>query len=325
MNRRVLSLAMLALAPIVSFGIAAQQPARPTKAPVQRDTTAKPDSTEADSTKDEPDEPVHTITSGLSFGGLNYEGGRSERATSAVLRWHALPWLSIGATPTIAHSEEPSGVNLRQTTTSNGLTDLPVEISADHSFDAPLSPSLNLGIGVTLPVGKTASGFGSGSVGTSISLGGGLALSDKLGVHASGGRSLTDFSIESTFNGTSSAFGDLGLSLQATDQLSLSGGVDGDIGQPDPAYGRAASLSGGVSVALPYVSSVSLNASRGISGATPTWSFAIGVGTDFASVGSVALRGASNRLRRAFGGGTHGLVAKGAPNRNAPTTRKKRP
>ena len=321
MNRRLLFFVASAAVPIALFGLEAQQPVRVTKPPVQRDTTAKPDSTEADSTKDEGDEPARTITTGLSVGGLNYEGGRTERATSAVIRWRALPWLSIGVTPTIAHSEEPSGVLLRQTTARNGLTDLPVEFSVDHSFDAPLSPSLNLGIGVTLPLGKTASGFGSGSVGTSMSMGGVLALSHRIGVHASAGRSLTDFSIESTFNGTSSEFGDVGLSLQANDQFSMSVGVDGDIGQADSTYGRAASLSGGVSIALPYVNSVSLNASRGISGATPTCSFAIGVGTDFAAIGSVSMRGAGNRLRRAFGGGTHGLFAKGS--KITPITRRK--
>ena len=67
-----------------------------------------------------------------------------------------------------------------------------------------------------------------------------------------------------------------------------------------------------MSVGLPLLNSLSLNASRGISGATPTWSFAIGVGTDFASIGSVSMRGAASRMRRAFGGGTHGLAAKGS-------------
>lgn len=304
--------------------MAAQQPAKP-KSPTPRDTTARPDSVEADSTKDEEEEAAgRAVTAGVSYGGLNYEGGRSERATSAVIRWRALPWLSLGVTPTFARAAEP-GVTALQTTKSSGLTDLPVEIGADHSFDVPLSPSLSLAVGITLPVGDTATGFGSGSVGTSVTLGGGLALSEKLGVHASAGRSLTDFSIQSSFNGTSSEYGDAGLSLQATDRLSMSAGVDGDIGTVDPTYGRALSISGGVSFSLPYVSSMSINASRGISGATPTWSFAIGVGTDFASIGGVSLplRSAASRLRHAFGGGTHGLTAKGS--KKTPVARKKHP
>ena len=323
MHRHITSLLALACLPCALAVAAAQQPARAPRPAVQRDTTAKPDSVEADSTSDDDDVPPHVITSGLSFGGLNYDGGRSERATSAVFRWRALPWLSVGATPTFARSQEPNVIATRAAVSRSGLTDLPIEISADHAFDAPLSPSLNIGLGITLPVGDTATGFGTGSVGSSISLGGGIALTDRLGVHAGAGRSLTDFSLQSTFNGTSSEFGDVGFSLQASDQFSLSAGVDGDIGQVDPAYGRAVSLSGGVTMALPILNSVSFNASRGISGATPTWSFAIGVGTDFASIGSVSLGGAASRLHRAFGGGRHGLVASGST--KTPTTRRKHP
>ena len=324
MHRRITYLLALASLPCALAVTAAQQPVRTPKPVVQRDTTAKPDSVEADSTSDDEDVPPHAITTGLSFGGLNYDGGRSERATSAVLRWRALPWLSIGATPTFARSLEPNVIATRADVSKSGLTDLPIEISADHSFDAALSPSLNIGLGITLPVGDTASGFGTGSVGSSISIGGGLSLTDRLGVHVGVGRSLTDFSVQSTFNGTSSEFGDAGVSLQASDQFSLSAGIDGDIGQVDPAYGRAASLSGGVTMALPIVNSVSLNASRGISGATPTWSFAIGVGTDFASIGSVNLGGAATRLRRAFGGGRHGLVASGTTKTTATTTTRRK-
>ena len=242
MHRRLTCFLALAALPCALAVTAAQQPARAPRPAVQRDTTAKPDSAEADSTADDEDAPAHAVTSGLSFGGLNYDGGRSERATSAVLRWRAMPWLSVGVTPTFARSQEPNVIATRAAVSRSGLTDLPVEISADHAFDAPLSPSLNIGLGITLPVGDTASGFGTGSVGSSISIGGGLALTEQLGIHAGAGRSLTDFSLQSTFNGTSSEFGDVGMSLQASDKFSLSAGVDGDIGQADPAYGRAASV-----------------------------------------------------------------------------------
>ena len=304
-------LAFVTAASLALSAAEAQTPVRP-KVGAQRDTMVAKDSAAADSTEDESDEPRHAVTPGLSYGGVNYEGGRTERATSASIRWRALPWLSVGINPTFARSSEPNAIVTRPATTRSGVTDIPLEVNADRTFDMPLSPSVSLGMSVTLPVGDTASGFGSGGVGSSVNVGGGLALTDKLGIHVGVGRSLTDFSVESTFNGTSSEFGDAGLAFQASDRLSFSAGIDGDIGAIDPTYGRSASLSGGVSVGLPLLNSLSLNASRGISGATPTWSFAIGVGTDFASIGSVSMRGAASRLRRAFGGGTHGLAAKGS-------------
>ena len=304
-------LAFVTAASLALSAAEAQTPVRP-KVGAQRDTMVAKDSAAADSTEDEADEPRHAVTTGLSYGGVNYEGGRTERATSASIRWRALPWLSVGINPTFARSSEPNAIVTRPATTKSGVTDIPLEVNADRTFDMPLSPSVSLGMSVTLPVGDTASGFGSGGVGSSVNVGGGLALTDKLGIHVGVGRSLTDFSVESTFNGTSSEFGDAGLAFQASDRLSFSAGIDGDIGAIDPTYGRSASLSGGVSVGLPLLNSLSLNASRGISGATPTWSFAIGVGTDFASIGSVSMRSAASRLRHAFGGGTHGLAAKGS-------------
>ena len=240
MHGRHLWILALATAPVALLNAVAQQP-KATRPPARADSTKVADSTATDSTAGDADEPEHRITSGVSFGGLSYEGGRSERATSAVLRWRALPWLSMGVTPTFARATEPTGV-LGRSASRSGLTDLPLEISADHGFDAPLSPSLGLGIGITLPVGDSASGFGSGAIGSSISIGGGLSLTDRLGVHVGAGRSLTDFSLQSTFNGTSSEFGDAGFSLQANDHLSLSAGLDGDIGSVDPDYGRGGQI-----------------------------------------------------------------------------------
>src|SRR5260221_2206684 len=216
--------------------MAAQQPTKVQKAH-SRDTAVRRDSTAADSTSDDEEEPARTITTGVSFGGLSYDGGRSERATSAIVRWRALPWLSIGVTPTVAHSTQPSVTAARQTTTASGLTDIPVEIGADHTFDVALSPSLSFGVGITLPVGDTASGFGAGSVGSSITLGGGLSLTDKLGVHASAGRSLTDFTIQSSFHRTSSEYREAGLSFQARGRFSITAGVERDIRYVDSALG----------------------------------------------------------------------------------------
>jgi hypothetical protein len=278
-------------------------------------TGATADSTkEAKEANDNDEGGAHgRLTAGVSFGRLNYAGGWSERATSATLRYRPFGWLSIGVSPTFAHKEEPTGVASRPTATATGITDIPVEIGVDHAFDAPLSPNLGLGLGITLPVGDSVSGLGAGRAGGSLSLSGGISPVDHLGLHASIGRSLADYSIQSSFNGGAATFADAGLSLEVNDHLSVNLGVDGDVGHIDPQIGRSASLAGGISVATPLIGSISVNASHGISGATPLWSVAIGFGTEFAPLGSTARRAigsAGNRLRRAFGGGRHGLAAK---------------
>src|SRR5258707_11527424 len=110
--------------------MAAQQPTKVPKAP-SRDTAVRRDSTAADSTSDDEEEPARTITTGVSFGGLSYDGGRSERTTSAIVRWRPPPLLSIGVTPTVAHSAQPRLTAPRPTTTPIGLTATPGENGPD--------------------------------------------------------------------------------------------------------------------------------------------------------------------------------------------------
>ena len=114
---------VLALVTVASLALSAadaQTPVRP-KVGAQRDTMVKVDSAAADSADDEADEPRHAITTGLSFGGVNYEGGRAERATSASLRWRALPWLSFGMNPTFARASQPNAVITRPARTTSGV------------------------------------------------------------------------------------------------------------------------------------------------------------------------------------------------------------
>lgn len=308
----ILAVALI-LASVAPCKAAAQQakvPSRPSTPVVRKaDSTATESDSTADGHDDEEGGADRRFASGVSVGGLDFPGGRTERATSAIFRYRPVSWLSIGISPTFAHSSEPTGLPARPTFTASGLTDIPVDIGAEHSFDVPLSPSLGLGLGVTLPVGDSASGLGAGSLGASLSLSGGISPVDRLGVHGSVGRSLTDFSIQSSFNGSSTYFGDAGVSFEASDHFSLNLGLDGDIGHLDSLVGRPVSIAGGVSFVVPLVSSISLNASHGISGTTPSWSFAIGMGTEFAPLHSTAgrlLSSASTRLRRAVGGGRHG-------------------
>src|SRR5258708_39982128 len=83
--------------------MAAQQPTKVPKAP-SRDTAVRRDSTAADSTSDDEEESARTITTGVSFGGISYEGGRSGRVTSALLRGGAPPCSFLGVPPTGATS-----------------------------------------------------------------------------------------------------------------------------------------------------------------------------------------------------------------------------
>src|ERR1700730_15156783 len=112
---------------------------------------------------------------GVASGALRYPGGREEQAIGGILRWYAAPWLSLATTPTAIRAQEPAISPATLATTRSGLTDLPVEATLSHGFGGPLSLGVSGTFAVTLPVGDTATGLGSGKMGSSMSGGLGFA------------------------------------------------------------------------------------------------------------------------------------------------------
>src|SRR3954469_937313 len=112
---------------------------------------------------------------GVAGGALSYEGGRQEQAIGAVLRWVTTPWLSFSATPTTVHVREPSTTGVGGFSATTGMVDLPLDATLSHEFKAPWSPGVALELGMSLPVGDTASGFGAGKAGYSAGAGFGFS------------------------------------------------------------------------------------------------------------------------------------------------------
>jgi hypothetical protein len=243
---------------------------------------------------------------GVATGALAYQGGRSEQAIGGVVRWAPLRWFSIGATPTAVRVHEPAPSTLVPAMSRSGLVDLPIEATLSHAFQTSFSPTLSGGFGVTLPVGDTAGGFGSGRVGYAASAGLGFAPMSKVWVHLGAGRSLTRFSVGSAFGG-GSGWGDASAGLSLTDRLSASAGYSSDLGAVDSTFGRSASVNGGLAVAVRGATTVHLNASHGISGIAPRWSFGLAFGTAFPYLNHLGAGSSIDQLRQTFGGGTHGL------------------
>ena len=265
-----------------------------------RDTTR---STELD---DGSDDQSPRFSTGVSAGSQSYVGGRSERALAAMLQWRAMPWLTMSVAPSYVSASEP-GTTSRLS--ASGLTDIPISIEAGHSFSGSLSPSIGIGYGITLPVGDTLNGFGSGHVGSSLNIGAGIMPAPNFGLNAGVGRSLSTFSIRSGIDGTASMWGDVSAWLQpaGNDRMSFSAGYSTDLGSVDTTYGRSTSVNLGFNVRLFNQVALNVDASHGLSGASPEWGLAIGFGTAFPSLGSARARSAVNQLSQVFGGGRHGL------------------
>ena len=280
----------------------AQKPAKPAKpaAPV-----IKADTTDDDSS-DDGDPGGRRFLFGVAGGALNYDAGRSEQALGAVMRWVAAPWLSLSATPTSVRANEVATSTLPSRSRS-GLTDIPLDATLSHGFaGVSWSPSLAASLGVTLPVGDTASGLGSGEVGYSASGGIGFAPAEGVWVHAGAGRSLTRFSVQSAFS-SGSGWGDVSAGTSISKHVEASVGFSSDLGAVDSTLGRSRSLEGGMSFGIGRAGTLNLSASHGISGVAPQWSFALGVGTAFPYLSHVGGGSTNATLQQAFGGGTHGL------------------
>ena len=247
---------------------------------------------------------------GVATGALHYKEGRSEQSLGAVVRWAPTRWFSLSGTPSVVRVEQPVSSTVQGP--RSGLTDLPVEATLTHVFSAVYKPTVSGSFGVMLPFGDTTGGFGTGRVGSSVSVGLGLAPSDRIWTHLGAGRSLSGFTTQSAFTG-SDGWGDASAGFAVTERYSLSAGFSADLGSYDATIGRSMSVSGGVDAAVVGATTLHLNASRGLGGAAPTWSFGMAFGTAFPYLNHLGAGSSMGQINQAFGGGTHGLSSGGVP------------
>jgi len=258
-----------------------------------RDSTQRSDSARLDDS----DTP-RRLTYGVTGGAMHFADGREQQSMGAVVRWHLFPSIAVATTPAFARVNQPLVVGGGTTT---GMTDLPVELNFDHQFAAGVPLAAGLSFAMSLPVGDSATSFGSGRVGYSIS--GGLSASpaERLSLYFGAGRPLSNFSLQSSFGGAATTWGDAEASYRFTDRLGLSVGFGGDLTNGD-SLGPSRAINGGLSIAMIGPMTLTINGSHGVSGASARWSTAIGVGTDFAWLGSVGSTSALQRVTNALAG-----------------------
>jgi len=277
--------------------------------PVAAQSATSDHPTVADTVHEEEASSATPITVGIAGGALSYQGGRDEQALGAVVRWTPAAWFSLDATPTMVRVHEPSAVaGVLQT--SSGLVDLPLDATISHGFHAPWSPGVALALGVSLPMGDTAKGFGQGAVGYSMSAGVGFSPAERVWVHLGAGRSLNDVSMQSAFT-SGNGWGDASAGVSITERLSVNAGYSSDIGSVDSTVGHSTSLNGGFQVNVIGPTTLNVNASRGLSGLAPKWSIAIGFGTAFPYLNHLGAGSPMGALGDTFDGGTHGLDGPG--------------
>jgi len=252
-----------------------------------------------DSTLSTPALPRMTV--GVTTGTMEFADQRVQQGVTGVLRYHIVRAVSLAASPTFARVAFPASLGGGSV---SGLTDLPIELAADHSYDAGWTPTLGVSLGASLPVGDEQVGFGTGAVGANVGVGLGLSPLEQLSLHLGVGKSLNSYSLSSALGASSSAWGDLETSYQLVDRIGATVGIDGDIAADDSiGPSRAVAFSLALNVVGPYT--MTLSGGHGISGAAARWSFAIGFGSDFAGIQALGSSSPIQRFMRSLGGGSN--------------------
>jgi hypothetical protein len=238
--------------------------------------------------------PPVRFTSAVTAGGLSFPDGRTQQGASAVVRWHPAQGLALGITPSLTRVSFPTALGGGAAT---GMSDIPLELTYDREIDVAMSPTVGASFVATLPVGDTASGFGSGSLGSSLSLGVGLSPVDRVSFHVGAGRPLSDFATDGALGGSRSTWADAEASYELQKGIEAQLGFDGDF-SADSGKAPARAMIAGVSFAVRGPLTLTVNGGHGFSGEAARWSLSIGLGTDFASLASL---GSSSTVRRAVG------------------------
>ena len=256
------------------------------------------------------------ITAGVTTGTMSFADQRVQQGVTGVLRYRLIGGVSVAASPTFARVAFPATLGGGAV---SGLTDLPVELSADHAFDVPWSPTPGFSLGVSLPIGDKQAGLGTGGVGTSAGVGMSVSPFDGFSAHLGVGKSLNDYSLSSTLGASSAAWGDLDLSYQLLDRVEATIGMDGDLAAQDTlGAARIVALSLATNLGGPYT--LTLSGGHGVSGPAARWTFAIGFGTDFAGLQTLGSSSPIQRFMRSLGGQSHkgSLTTPGSGHGRAP-------
>lgn len=267
------------------------------------------DSTDVKHAAERPPEAVLPVTAGVTTGSMTFADRRVQQGITGVIRWHMAPWASIAASPSYARMSYPSSLGGGS---AGGLTDLPIELGLDHSFDTGWSPAVGLSLGATIPVGDQQLGLGSGAMGASVGAGVGLSPMDELSLHLGAGKSLTDYSMFGALGGSDAVWGEAEVSYHLLEHLDATLGFDGDFAASDSlGAARALALSFAAGLGGPYTLTVS--GGHGVSGPAARWTFALGFGTDFAGFQAIGSSSPIQRLMRSLGGSSHRGPGSGTP------------
>ena len=240
------------------------------------------------------------VAAGVTAGAVKLTAQRSEQAVTGILQLQARSWLSFSATPSFVHV---SDVVSSKPVSSNGSGDLPLSADAFHAFSTRGSPVVGAALTVVLPTGNAACGLGSGVTSVGLDLGAGASPSPRLHLAADASRSIGGgLSAQSTLSAphATSLRGEASYDLSPRWTTNVSLGAD--VGQVDSTQALSRALGAGLTHSLGALT-LTLDASVGLSAASPKWALSVGLGRVFAGTSPVSPSSGLRRLKSNFVGG----------------------
>jgi len=237
-----------------------------------------------------------SMDAGMTAGVARFNTAQSEQTLTAIVQLHPRSWLSVSAIPSLVRISD-SGVS------HSGLGDLPLGVAADHRFPGAGSPVIGAALSGTLPTGNASCGLGSGEVGVGVDGGVAVSPSERWQLSAGASRGLGGAGTQSALSPPHATSLRLESSYGVTDRWTTGLAFGADVGSSDSTQPLGRVLGEGTSYRIAGNLALTVDASRGLTSASPRWVWSVGFGTAFVGASPVNPTSTLRRLRAGFGGG----------------------
>ena len=239
---------------------------------------------------------AQSVSAGVAAGLARLSAAQSEQTLTAIVQVHPRSWLTLSAIPSLVRLAD-SGV------AHSGLADLPLVAAADHTFPGAWSPVIGAALAATLPTGNAGCGLGSGAAGFGLDGGVALAPADRWQLSAGVSHSVGNVGAQSTLSAPHATAVRLESAYSVTDKWTTSLGFGADIGSSDSTHALSRVLGAGASYRFAGDLALTVDATRGLTNASPQWVLSVGFGTAFVGASPVNPTSTLRRLRTGFVGG----------------------
>ena len=237
-----------------------------------------------------------SLTAGMTAGLAHFNAAQSEQTLKAIVQVHPRSWLSVSAVPSLVRVSDSGVVH-------GGFGDLPLVAAADHTLPGAWSPVIGAALITTLPTGNASCGLGNGAVGVGLDAGVTVTPVDKWQLSAGASPSLGGGGAQSTLSAPHATALQLESSYGVTDRWTAGLAFGADLGSSDSTQPLSRVVGAGTSYRVAGDFALTVDASRGLTSASPQWVLSVGFGTVFVGASPVNPTSTLRRLRTGFVGG----------------------